>query len=425
MSTAPNAPVHPARRPLIVWIWILTALIAATAVALVFAIRGDLTLAQNMPNEIRLETASSLGEDPFSATPLAAAPDPAIALATSAASVKPAPAGTSGGGTPGLYGGSNDLGRCDVVQLEAFLGSNPDKAKAWVDALNRDPLLRWEGGTLTTDDIPDYIDSLTSIILVSDTRVTNHGYYEGTATPLQSVLQKGTAVLVDKYGVPRAKCFCGNPLLPPQQPGKPFNPGTVSNDPNEPATPGVPVKRHCVSVPGTYEPVCTDGGDPNESTSYVGDPWEDFDPAKVVEVESVETPIEEFEVRIPATPEGDLTTIPVGSDSVTTPEPDPAAATEPNGPPTAPVNAGCSPVSTVGYVATSMTVKNDSARFVDVYFLGYEPEGCVYEHRMTLEPGASYVQEGFIDNKWAATAGSAAVVGSFTMAADGATWTIE
>ncbi len=35
MPTA--APVHPAHRPLIVWIWILTALIAATAVALVFA----------------------------------------------------------------------------------------------------------------------------------------------------------------------------------------------------------------------------------------------------------------------------------------------------------------------------------------------------------------------------------------------------
>jgi hypothetical protein len=30
------------------------------------------------------------------------------------------------------------------------------------------------------------------------------------------VLQAGTAVLVDNYGVPRARCACGNPLLPPR-----------------------------------------------------------------------------------------------------------------------------------------------------------------------------------------------------------------
>jgi hypothetical protein len=34
------------------------------------------------------------------------------------------------------------------------------------------------------------------------------------ANPINSVLQAGTAVLVDTFGVPRVRCFCGNPLAP-------------------------------------------------------------------------------------------------------------------------------------------------------------------------------------------------------------------
>jgi hypothetical protein len=40
------------------------------------------------------------------------------------------------------------------------------------------------------------------VILQRDTRVTNHGFRNGRATPTQSILQAGTAVLVDEYGVP-------------------------------------------------------------------------------------------------------------------------------------------------------------------------------------------------------------------------------
>ncbi|MCB1017655.1 MAG: hypothetical protein KDB10_21390, partial [Acidimicrobiales bacterium] len=47
------------------------------------------------------------------------------------------------------------------------------------------------------------------------TRVTNHGFRDGRATTIQTVLQAGTAVLVDRQGVPRARCACGNPLTPP------------------------------------------------------------------------------------------------------------------------------------------------------------------------------------------------------------------
>ena len=56
--------------------------------------------------------------------------------------------------------------------------------------------------------------SLTDVILQIDTRVTNHGFRDGVANPINSVLQAGTAVLVDIFGVPRVRCFCGNPLAP-------------------------------------------------------------------------------------------------------------------------------------------------------------------------------------------------------------------
>ena len=55
------------------------------------------------------------------------------------------------------------------------------------------------------------------MVLRSDTAVTNHGFSNGRATTIPAVLQAGTAVLVDEYGIPRVKCYCGNPLTEPQQ----------------------------------------------------------------------------------------------------------------------------------------------------------------------------------------------------------------
>jgi len=79
---------------------------------------------------------------------------------------------------------------CDVKQLVSFLQGNADKAAAWAKVIG-----------ITLGEIPSYIDDLTSVILRSDTRVTNHGFAGGAATNLQSVLQAGTAVLIDKFGV--------------------------------------------------------------------------------------------------------------------------------------------------------------------------------------------------------------------------------
>ena len=112
--------------------------------------------------------------------------------------------GQVNGSAPGLYGGSGNAAVCDRNQLIAFLEANPAKARAWAGVLG-----------ITTAQIRDYVNSLTPVLLTTDTLVLNHGYANGKATPRNAVLQAGTAVLIDKYGIPRVKCGCGNPLLPP------------------------------------------------------------------------------------------------------------------------------------------------------------------------------------------------------------------
>ncbi len=110
---------------------------------------------------------------------------------------------TLAGSSPGLYGGTNIIDACSKEQLIQFLTANSDKAKAWADV---------EG--IAVEAIPTYISSLTDAILQVDTRVVNHGFRNGIANPINSVLQAGTAVLIDSFGVPRTRCKCGNPLLP-------------------------------------------------------------------------------------------------------------------------------------------------------------------------------------------------------------------
>jgi hypothetical protein len=108
------------------------------------------------------------------------------------------------GSVPGLYGGTMDYSTCNATQLVNFLEATPDKAAAWARALG-----------IQVSEIRTYVSGLTPVTLRVDTRVTNHGYINGIADPIQSVLQAGTAVFVDKYGQPVVKCYCGNPLGPP------------------------------------------------------------------------------------------------------------------------------------------------------------------------------------------------------------------
>ncbi len=102
---------------------------------------------------------------------------------------------------PGLYGGTRDQQACDPEALVTFLEADPAKAAAWAEVHD-----------IAVADIRSYVEALTPVQLRRDTRVMNYGYEDGRANPYPAVLQAGTAVLVDDYGVPRAKCSCGNPL---------------------------------------------------------------------------------------------------------------------------------------------------------------------------------------------------------------------
>jgi hypothetical protein len=101
-----------------------------------------------------------------------------------------------------IYGGSGDEA-CNPDALIRFLVTHPEQARAWASVHGIAPA-----------EIPGFIRDLTAGWLLADTRVTNHGFQDGRATPRESVLEAGTAVLVDDEGVPRARCRCGNPLRP-------------------------------------------------------------------------------------------------------------------------------------------------------------------------------------------------------------------
>ena len=114
------------------------------------------------------------------------------------------PAGSGGtftASTPGLYGGTLNKASCDATKLVEFLRTNPDKARAWASVLG-----------IAIADIDSFVSTLTTVVLRSDTMVVNHGFTNGKANAMVSLLQAGTAVLVDKFGLPVVKCYCGNPL---------------------------------------------------------------------------------------------------------------------------------------------------------------------------------------------------------------------
>ncbi|MFJ4675626.1 DUF6777 domain-containing protein [Kitasatospora sp. NPDC088783] len=172
---------------------------------------------------VEMQPVAAAGQEPFtdsvanggapdSASPSGSAPSTAgspTASGGSSASGSPAASGGAvDGGQPGLYGGSREVASCDVPKLSGYLAANTDKARAWAGV---------EG--IDTSQIDGYLNGLTPVVLRQDTRVTNHGYQSGQATPYQAVLQSGTAVLVDNQGVPRVRCACGNPLTPPSGSG--------------------------------------------------------------------------------------------------------------------------------------------------------------------------------------------------------------
>jgi hypothetical protein len=152
------------------------------------------------------EPADSSGGDPFT-------PPPTTGDGTSAPT-SPAGGGsalgTDGGAPPvdvrvpgdtgGLYGGTG-AEACSSASMARFFDDHADRQ--W-----RGPEPRASGPATSRRSS----SRLTPVVLRTDTAVTNHGFRDGRANAYQAVLQAGTAVLVDEYGVPRVRCACGNPL---------------------------------------------------------------------------------------------------------------------------------------------------------------------------------------------------------------------
>lgn len=176
--------------------------IAAIAVAIVAAV--VLTVVLTRPGgrgavaaeEIVRDPVNSSGEDPFT---------PSSTVEEAPSKEPPAPPGTNlNGSDAGVYGGTQQTGSCDVEKQIRYLSKDAAKNSTFASVLGISP-----------SQVPGYLRSLTPLRLSYDTRVTNHGYKNGALTKYQSVLQAGTAVLVDDHGVPRVRCACGNPLQPP------------------------------------------------------------------------------------------------------------------------------------------------------------------------------------------------------------------
>ncbi|MFV0137671.1 DUF6777 domain-containing protein [Streptomyces sp. HMX87] len=291
-STGPGRPRRPWWRSAPRLAVLAVVVVAAVVLAVVFSRTGGDSGTVGEPGtqgEVFLQAAGTSGPDPFTES---------TAKDSSIPSERPSPDTESGppnelrgadGGEPGLYGGTRNVSSCDVEKQIDALGADPDKNRAFASVAGVDPA-----------DVPDHLRGLTPVQLRVDTRVTNHGFRDGKATPYQSVLQAGTAVLVDDRGVPRVRCACGNPLTEPV--AQPVTPRTT------------------------------------------GDPWPGYRASNVVVVEPAPRPVEVFVLYDPernewiSRPAGDTggkdreTERPTDPASPSPGEPTPAPPTEPTSP---------------------------------------------------------------------------------------------
>ncbi|WAZ25573.1 hypothetical protein STRCI_007080 [Streptomyces cinnabarinus] len=183
---------------------VLTVALLATGCA------GDGDRGSAASEELFLQPVAAAGPDPFTDSTATSTATPPPVTRTP----QPASGGVRSysGSTPGLYGGQERVGSCDVHRQIGYLTADAGRGRAFAGAAG-----------ISRAGIPDYLRGLAPVVLRADTRVTNHGYRGGGASTYQSVLQAGTAVLVDNHGLPRVRCACGNPLEAPR--AMPGNPG--------------------------------------------------------------------------------------------------------------------------------------------------------------------------------------------------------
>lgn len=207
----PPAPPRKKRGLLIAFLVLLVAAMLGAAGALVVVLMND-DDDEPTGDPVTLEPVTSPGANPFvtgsavATTELSSAALDAANAINDDLDVDDATGGRIATGTePGLYGGTMDEQSCDPFALADFLEGDAAKGAAFAGVLG-----------IPAAEIRPYIENLTPVLLTTDTWVTNHGFENGEATSFQSVLQAGTAVLIDEHGVPRVRCFCGNPLTQPE-----------------------------------------------------------------------------------------------------------------------------------------------------------------------------------------------------------------
>jgi nucleoside phosphorylase len=188
-ETSPAAGGDRVRRRRTARIWL------AAALAVVLLVAGTWLYLNVLSIPVTREPGGTSGDHPFMAS---------VGTDRAGVTAPPDTGGAFAGNQPGLYGGTRSESSCDPGKMVQFLQQHPDKAAAWASVAGIRP-----------EQIPEFVSRLTPAVLRSDTYVTNHGFRDGAATPVPAVLQAGTAVLVDRRGLPVAKCFCGNPLSPP------------------------------------------------------------------------------------------------------------------------------------------------------------------------------------------------------------------
>ncbi|MFH8930142.1 DUF6777 domain-containing protein [Streptomyces pristinaespiralis] len=188
---------------------VAVALVAAVVLAVVLTRPGGSGSggAGGGGSEVFLQAAGSTGPDPFTESTAKESSPPASTPAAEPdgdRTTSPNVTRSVEGSAPGLYEGTRQAASCDVEKQITALGADPARNRAFAQVHRIEP-----------SRVPDFLRSLTPVQLRMDTRVTNHGFKDGGPRAYQAVLQAGTAVLVDDRGVPRVRCACGNPLLPP------------------------------------------------------------------------------------------------------------------------------------------------------------------------------------------------------------------
>ncbi|TRV75788.1 hypothetical protein FKN01_20505 [Streptomyces sp. 130] len=191
--------------------------------------------------DVLLQPATDPGAAPFTAS---TASGPALPPDTARTRAPRSPAAPGRalrrtGSTPGLYAGTRAVPSCDVEAQIRMLAVEAAREEAFARTVS-----------VARDELDGFLRGLTPVVLRADTLVTGHGFRDGSVTAYQSVLQAGTAVLVDARGLPRVRCVCGNPLDPPAGPG--------------------------------------------DASAGTGRRWEGFDPARTVVVEPAARPVTEL-----------------------------------------------------------------------------------------------------------------------------------